>query len=239
MSESIQYDDINITNLVDPAIDTMSRPMAQYLIDMIHNNKNILIVGSNESGRTLLLNVLAKHINMDRNIMCMEMKPELMLLEHNAYHIDLANVSPDKRIKDYYMISKGFPYHDEYQSFVLDDVPRKCFSNLYQLLLSGKQVLSVFNDESNFKLINSILYSIAQEQGEDKLKDIGVNLMEKIDVLVHIRKYSDSYIRVKEISETKGFHPANKTIMLEPIFGYHTEEQIGYEGKFIGQFVKY
>ena len=34
MSE-LQYDDINIANLVDPNIDTMSRQMAQYLIDMI------------------------------------------------------------------------------------------------------------------------------------------------------------------------------------------------------------
>lgn len=237
--EIIPYEDRVIPNLTDPQIGTMNNLMAQYLIDNVMQGKNILITGGTNAGRTLLLNILAKNIPLSKKLLCMEMKPEIQLLEHDTYYLSVENVPGDKKMKDYAFITKGFPYYDEYQSIILDDVPRLAYVHLYKILLSNKQLLANLNEESNYKAINTILYGIAQIVGVEHLPKIGVGLMEKVDILVHIRRYEDDYIRIKEIAETKGFDPTTKSIVLDKMFEFATNGNTDRTGKLIGDFIKY
>jgi Flp pilus assembly CpaF family ATPase len=239
MPDKIPYEDLVIPNLVDPAIGTLSRHMAQYLVDNIHKGKNIIITGSASSGRTLLLNVIGKHISFQNNLMCMEVKPDLLFLEHEAYHLNVSNLPLDKRTQEYFFITKGFPHYEEYSSFVLDDLPRSSFVNYYRLLLAKKQSLVVINDENNDKVLNNLLYILAKDIGVDQIDDIGVNLMEHVDILVHIRKYEDDYIRIKEISEPQQYVRHEKRIVLEKIYEFMTNGQKDPTGRLVGDFIKY
>lgn len=236
----LQYEDLIIQNLLDENINTLSRQMAQYLIESIFNGKNVLITGGNGSGRTLLLNILAKSINMNNSVFTLERRKELILVEHQNYSIDLTYTEPEKKNKDYFIISKSLPFYDEYQTFIMDDVPRSSYTNIYRLLLSNKQVLANFNEKNNFDTINTILKQTLNDyKAHNQAQQIGISLMEKVDILVHIRQYEDDFIRVKEISETSGYNPHNNQILLETVFEYSTNGKRNANGKLIGDFIRY
>jgi Flp pilus assembly CpaF family ATPase len=238
MSEKIPFEDITISNLVDPEINTMSRQVAQYLIENIHEGKNIIITGASETGRTLLLNVLGKHVSLKNKIMCMAIKQELMFYDHTTEYLVVENFPLNTRTQEYFYITKGFPYYEEYQTFIFDDLPKTSFINFYNLLLTKKQVLAVISDESNDRVIHNLLNTLSNTLGEEHLQNIGVNLLENIDIIIHVRRYSDGYIRIKEIVETEFYNSETKNIISKKIFEYSTENKINSTGKLIGDFIK-
>lgn len=238
MSEKIEYEDLIIPNLVDPSINTLNSFMAQYLIDAIYQGKNVLITGSSKSGRTLLLNVLGKSIDIRKKLIIMEMKPELLFLEHKSFALDLANKDLKERSQEYFIITKGFPYYEEYDACILDDVPKSSYFNLCRILLSNKQTISVLNEDTPQTFVNNMLTTLTKDLDSEKKSKLGIALMEKIDIIIHIRRYEDDFIRIKEICETQGYDPTTNRILLEKIFEFKTNGQKDNQGQIIGEFLK-
>lgn len=222
---------LTIDNLID--IGSISRPVSEFLEQLIKAKYNIFISGGTGSGKTTFLNVLSNFIPADERIITIEDSAELQVKSiPNLVSLETRNANTEGKgeitIKD--LIKSSLRMRPD--RIVVGEVRGEEALDMLQAMNTGHDgSLSTGHANSTIDML-SRLETMVLSGADFPISVIRKQIGSAIDIMVHLSRLRDHSRKVVSISEVIGVE--KDEIILQPLYEF-VEESEDSQGKIVGE----
>lgn len=222
---------LTIDNLID--IGSISRPVSEFLEQLIKAKYNIFISGGTGSGKTTFLNVLSNFIPADERIITIEDSAELQVKSiPNLVSLETRNANTEGKgeitIKD--LIKSSLRMRPD--RIVVGEVRGEEALDMLQAMNTGHDgSLSTGHANSTLDML-SRLETMVLSGADFPISVIRKQIGSAIDIMVHLSRLRDHSRKVVSISEVIGVE--KDEIILQPLYEF-VEESEDSQGKIVGE----
>jgi pilus assembly protein CpaF len=196
---------------------TLDRRLANLLEDCLLQKRNLLLSGSTGTGKTSLLNALAKFIPADERILLIEDTAEIQLSHQNLVRFEARreqNGVPAVSIRD---LLKAALRHRPDRILVGEVRGGEAF-DLLQLLNTGHAgTLSTIHASSSKQALSRFSSCVLESGVEIPYRAIQSYIGDSLNVVVHLERRPGRRF-VREALEINGYDPDTDVFHLRPIF---------------------
>ena len=192
-----QRQPLTMENLIEGG--TLSRRMAEFLIDLIKNRKNLFICGATSSGKTTLLNVLCRYIPKNERVITIEDSAELKVLgPENVVSMETRPSGPDGRgeitIRD--LIKTSLRMNPD--RLIVGEVRGAEAFDMLSGMNTGHACLSTGHANSCKDMLRR-LESMVWMGADIPLEAIRMQIASALDYLIFISRNPGGYRKIEEI----------------------------------------
>ena len=189
---------------------------AELLRSLVETGYNIFISGGTSSGKTTFLNALSDFIPAEKRVIVIEDSAELQMsgvenlvrMEcHNANSVGKGMVSMDMLIKTSLRMRPDM--------IIIGEVRGKEVADMLQALNTGHCGMSTGHGNSVRGMLRR-LEAMYLMSGQLPMDAIRAQIVEALDIMVHLARTSDGRRRVIEVQEITGFD--GDDYLLNPLF---------------------
>lgn len=195
---------------------SLTEECAQMLRTLVESGYNIFVSGGTSSGKTTFLNALSDFIPEEKRVIIIEDSAELQLTGvdnlvqmecHNANSLGKGLVSMDMLIKTSLRMRPDY--------IIIGEVRGREVADMLQALNTGHCGMSTGHGNSVRGMLRRLeaMYLMA---GNLPLEAIRAQIVEALDIMVHLARTADGRRRVIEVQEIAGIDGDN--YVLNPLF---------------------
>lgn len=195
---------------------SLTEECAQMLRTLVESGYNIFVSGGTSSGKTTFLNALSDFIPEEKRVIIIEDSAELQLTGvdnlvqmecHNANSLGKGLVSMDMLIKTSLRMRPDY--------IIIGEVRGREVADMLQALNTGHCGMSTGHGNSVRGMLRRLeaMYLMA---GKLPLEAIRAQIVEALDIMVHLARTADGRRRVIEVQEIAGIEGDN--YVLNPLF---------------------
>lgn len=195
---------------------SLTEECAQMLRTLVESGYNIFVSGGTSSGKTTFLNALSDFIPEEKRVIIIEDSAELQLTGvdnlvqmecHNANSLGKGLVSMDMLIKTSLRMRPDY--------IIIGEVRGREVADMLQALNTGHCGMSTGHGNSVRGMLRRLeaMYLMA---GKLPLEAIRAQIVEALDIMVHLARTADGRRRVIEVQEIAGIDGDN--YVLNPLF---------------------
>ncbi len=195
---------------------SISEECAQMLRTLVESGYNIFVSGGTSSGKTTFLNALSDFIPEEKRVIIIEDSAELQLTGvdnlvqmecHNANSLGKGLVSMDMLIKTSLRMRPDY--------IIIGEVRGREVADMLQALNTGHCGMSTGHGNSVRGMLRRLeaMYLMA---GKLPLEAIRAQIVEALDIMVHLARTADGKRRVIEVQEIAGIE--GDSYVLNPLF---------------------
>lgn len=195
---------------------SLTEECAQMLRTLVESGYNIFVSGGTSSGKTTFLNALSDFIPEEKRVIIIEDSAELQLTGvdnlvqmecHNANSLGKGLVSMDMLIKTSLRMRPDY--------IIIGEVRGREVADMLQALNTGHCGMSTGHGNSVRGMLRRLeaMYLMA---GNLPLEAIRAQIVEALDIMVHLARTADGRRRVIEVQEIAGIEGDN--YVLNPLF---------------------
>lgn len=195
---------------------SLTEECAQMLRTLVESGYNIFVSGGTSSGKTTFLNALSDFIPEEKRVIIIEDSAELQLTGvdnlvqmecHNANSLGKGLVSMDMLIKTSLRMRPDY--------IIIGEVRGREVADMLQALNTGHCGMSTGHGNSVRGMLRR-LEAIYLMAGNLPLEAIRAQIVEALDIMVHLARTADGKRRVIEVQEIAGIEGDN--YVLNPLF---------------------
>lgn len=195
---------------------SLTEECAQMLRTLVESGYNIFVSGGTSSGKTTFLNALSDFIPEEKRVIIIEDSAELQLTGvdnlvqmecHNANSLGKGLVSMDMLIKTSLRMRPDY--------IIIGEVRGREVADMLQALNTGHCGMSTGHGNSVRGMLRR-LEAICLMAGNLPLEAIRAQIVEALDIMVHLARTADGRRRVIEVQEIAGIEGDN--YVLNPLF---------------------
>lgn len=222
---------LTIDDLIEKG--SISKPVSEFLQQLIKAKYNIFISGGTGSGKTTFLNVLSNFIPEDERIITIEDSAELQIKTiPNLVSLETRNANTEGRgeitIRD--LIKSSLRMRPD--RIVVGEVRGAEALDMLQAMNTGHDgSLSTGHANSTIDML-SRLETMVLSGADFPISVIRKQIGSAIDIMVHLSRLRDHSRKVVSISEVIGVE--NNEIILQPLYEF-VEEGEDSQGKIVGE----
>jgi len=198
-------------------VGTLDRRLANQLEDCLLRKRNLLLSGSTGSGKTSLLNALAKFIPADERILLIEDTAEIQLSHENLVRFEARraqNGVPAVSIRD---LLKAALRHRPDRILVGEVRGGEAF-DLLQLLNTGHAgTLSTIHASSSKQALSRFASCVLESGVELPYRAIQSSIADSLNVVIHLERRPGRRF-ISEALEINGYDPDTDVFHLRSIF---------------------
>ena len=195
---------------------SLTEECAQMLRTLVESGYNIFVSGGTSSGKTTFLNALSDFIPEEKRVIIIEDSAELQLTGvdnlvqmecHNANSLGKGLVSMDMLIKTSLRMRPDY--------IIIGEVRGREVADMLQALNTGHCGMSTGHGNSVRGMLRRLeaMYLMA---GKLPLEAIRAQIVEALDIMVHLARTADGKRRVIEVQEIAGIE--GDSYVLNPLF---------------------
>ena len=195
---------------------SITEECAQMLRTLVESGYNIFVSGGTSSGKTTFLNALSDFIPEEKRVIIIEDSAELQLTGvdnlvqmecHNANSLGKGLVSMDMLIKTSLRMRPDY--------IIIGEVRGREVADMLQALNTGHSGMSTGHGNSVRGMLRRLeaMYLMA---GKLPLEAIRAQIVEALDIMVHLARTADGKRRVIEVQEIAGIE--GDSYVLNPLF---------------------
>lgn len=212
---------INMEDLI--RFGTITKEAAQLLGHLVEKKYNIFLSGGTSSGKTTFLNALSAHIGKEERIItiedCAELQiehiPNIVKLEcRNSTSNGVTEIGMDKLIKTSLRMRPD--------RIIVGEVRSKEIIDMLQAMNTGHDGSLSTGHGNGVQGMLRRLEAMYMQGADFDIRSIRSQIVEGIDIMVHLSKMSDSSRKVLEISEI--IDVVNNTYKINTLFIYDNEK---------------
>jgi pilus assembly protein CpaF len=185
---------------------TLDRPLANRLEDHVLARKNILISGGTGTGKTTLLNILAKFIPDDERILLIEDTAEIQMAQPNLVRFEARqaqNGIPAVAIRD--LLKAALRHRPD--RIILGEIRGGEAFDLLQLLNTGHSgTLSTIHANSARQGLSRFTSCVLQSGVDLPYRAIKTNIADSLNVVIHVERRPGRRF-VSEVLELNSYDP--------------------------------
>jgi len=203
--------------------DSLSKEASEFLIAAVKSRANIVISGGLGAGKTTMLNILAQYIPNHERVVSAEDSLELDLDKEHLVKLETRTANAEGlgeiTIRDLIKASLRLR-PDRIIAGEVRDGAAFDFLLSYQNGHDGSMTSVLCNSVDAFegRLINLLLHS-----GTEVPDSFYFELLQGIDLVVHLSRLRDGSRKVMSISEVKGYDRSKNCMIMTPLFEWQSE----------------
>ncbi len=203
--------------------DTMTRPMADFLIVCIRAKMNIIFAGATGVGKTTTLNVLSAYISGDERIVTIEDTQELRLKQEHVVPLEArqANIEGKGEVPIRDLFKNSLRMRPD--RIILGEIRGSEALDMLQAISSGHTgSLAVLHASSPRDVVSRIETMILTTNAAIPLWAIRRQLAQAIDIIVMQEQLIDGQRKVTHLTEVRGVS-ADGDVILRDLFSYEIQ----------------
>src|SRR5882724_5518280 len=195
---------------------TLSRSLADFLSDQIHNGKTILISGGTGTGKTTLLNVLAQAIPDEERIVVIEDTAELRIEKPNVLAVECQTDTFKARISFDDLLRSALRWRPD--RIILGEVRGIEARTLLDSFNTGHAgSLATIHANSARKALYRFANLVMRNHAQTTFSDTEAEIGEAVDFVVHVERQPGRRI-LREVLAVCGYDRDAKRFLIEPVF---------------------
>jgi len=203
---------------------TVTRTIAEQLMEFVLRRKNILICGATSSGKTTLANILTNVIPDDERIVLIEDTAEIQIQKPNVLRFEARREQNGLAAVTIRDLLKATLHHRP-DRIILGEIRAGEAFDLLQLLNTGHTgTISTVHANSAAQGISRFTTCVSQSGIEIPYIAIKTNIAESLDVIVHIERRPGQRI-VAEVLVLRGFAPDLYKYNFDFVYQYRAESR--------------
>jgi pilus assembly protein CpaF len=183
-------------------------PVAALLRQLVHRRCNVLVSGATSSGKTTLLNALAREVEPDARMITLEDVAELRLLHPHVVRLETRNATPDglREITLAHLLRAALRMRPD--RLVVGEIRGSEAVHLLQAMNTGHDgSLATMHANSALDALERLASLVLHEVGNWPLPAVQQHVARAIDAVVHVVRHADGTRRVSEVAEVVGCGP--------------------------------
>jgi len=203
--------------------DTMTRPMADFLICCIRAKMNIIFAGATGVGKTTTLNVLSAYISGEERIVTIEDTQELRLKQEHVVPLETrqANIEGKGEVAIRDLFKNSLRMRPD--RIILGEIRGSEALDMLQAISSGHMgSLAVLHASSPQDVVSRIETMILTTNAAIPLWAIRRQMAQAIDLIVMQEQLIDGQRKVTHLTEVQGVSPEGD-VVLRDLFSYEIQ----------------
>ncbi len=203
--------------------DTMTRPMADFLIACIRAKMNIIFAGATGVGKTTTLNVLSAYISGDERVVTIEDTQELRLKQEHVVPLEarLANIEGKGEVAIRDLFKNSLRMRPD--RIILGEIRGSEALDMLQAISSGHMgSLAVLHASSPKDVVSRMETMILTTNAAIPLWAIRRQMAQAIDIIVMQEQLIDGQRKVTHLTEVQGVSDAGD-VVLRDLFSYEVQ----------------
>ena len=195
---------------------TLTRPLADFLVEQIHSGKTLLISGGTGTGKTTLLRILANAIPEEERIVVIEDTSELHIHKPNILAVECqtdtfkANISFDDLLKS---ALRWRP-----NRIILGEVRGIEARTLLDSFNTGHTgSLTTIHANSAEKALHRFANLVMRNHAQTTFSDTEAEIGEAVDFVVHVERQPGRRA-IREVLALRGYDRDAKQFLIQPVF---------------------
>jgi pilus assembly protein CpaF len=212
---------ITMENLI--ANETIPKPAADFLGELVKQGYNILISGGTSSGKTTFLNVLSHYIPENERVIVIEDSAELQIPNiHNIVRMECRNANLQGRgeVTMEQLIKTSLRMRPD--RIIVGEIRGKEVLDMIQAMNTGHDGSLCTGHGNSVQGMLRRLEAMFLQATPFPIEAIRSQIAEAIDIMVHLGRFQQGQRRVLEICELSGLQ--EEDYRLNPLFSYSKEE---------------
>jgi pilus assembly protein CpaF len=212
---------ITMENLI--ANETIPKPAADFLGELVKQGYNILISGGTSSGKTTFLNVLSHYIPENERVIVIEDSAELQIPNiHNIVRLECRNANLQGRgeVTMEQLIKTSLRMRPD--RIIVGEIRGKEVLDMIQAMNTGHDGSLCTGHGNSVQGMLRRLEAMFLQATPFPIEAIRSQIAEAIDIMVHLGRFQQGQRRVLEICELSGLQ--EEDYRLNPLFSYSKEE---------------
>ncbi len=212
---------ITMENLI--ANETIPKPAADFLGELVKQGYNILISGGTSSGKTTFLNVLSHYIPENERVIVIEDSAELQIPNiHNIVRLECRNANLQGRgeVTMEQLIKTSLRMRPD--RIIVGEIRGKEVLDMIQAMNTGHDGSLCTGHGNSVQGMLRRLEAMFLQATPFPIEAIRSQIAEAIDIMVHLGRFQQGQRRVLEICELSGLQ--EEDYRLNPLFSYRKEE---------------
>lgn len=212
---------ITMENLI--ANETIPKPAADFLGELVKQGYNILISGGTSSGKTTFLNVLSHYIPENERVIVIEDSAELQIPNiHNIVRMECRNANLQGRgeVTMEQLIKTSLRMRPD--RIIVGEIRGKEVLDMIQAMNTGHDGSLCTGHGNSVQGMLRRLEAMFLQATPFPIEAIRSQIAEAIDIMVHLGRFQQGQRRVLEICELSGLQ--EEDYRLNPLFSYRKEE---------------
>ena len=212
---------ITMENLI--ANETIPKPAADFLGELVKQGYNILISGGTSSGKTTFLNVLSHYIPENERVIVIEDSAELQIPNiHNIIRLECRNANLQGRgeVTMEQLIKTSLRMRPD--RIIVGEIRGKEVLDMIQAMNTGHDGSLCTGHGNSVQGMLRRLEAMFLQATPFPIEAIRSQIAEAIDIMVHLGRFQQGQRRVLEICELSGLQ--EEDYRLNPLFSYSKEE---------------
>lgn len=212
---------ITMENLI--ANETIPKPAADFLGELVKQGYNILISGGTSSGKTTFLNVLSHYIPENERVIVIEDSAELQIPNiHNIIRLECRNANLQGRgeVTMEQLIKTSLRMRPD--RIIVGEIRGKEVLDMIQAMNTGHDGSLCTGHGNSVQGMLRRLEAMFLQAAPFPIEAIRSQIAEAIDIMVHLGRFQQGQRRVLEICELSGLQ--EEDYRLNPLFSYRKEE---------------
>lgn len=200
---------------------TVTRECSVFLKEVIKNGCNIFISGGTSSGKTTFLNALTEYIPENERVVIIEDSQEIQPFSiRNIVQMEChtMNMLGQGKIGLEELIRTSLRMRPD--RIIVGEVRGKEAIDMLQAMNTGHDGMSTGHANSVSGMLRRLEAMCIQNEGTP-LQAVAKQIVEGLDIMIHMTRFSDGRRRVTEIQELTGY--IDGEYLLNPIFLYDSK----------------
>jgi pilus assembly protein CpaF len=217
-------------------IETLTKPMLDFLAAAIRAKLNILISGGTGTGKTTLLNAISKYIPSDERIVTIEDAAELQLQQRHVVRLETRppNVEGKGAIIQRDLVRNSLRMRPD--RIVVGEVRGAEVLDMLQAMNTGHEgSMTTVHANSPRDALTRLMSMVGMAGINFSENVITQTLARALDLLIHLNRGPDGKRRLVSVSEITGTE--GMVITMQDIFTFE-QQGVDQQGNVVGEFVR-